>query len=280
MDKKTYTAAAAVKDADQGLVQAEFATLGVVDLDGDVTLPGAFGSQKVKLAAWGHDWGSLPVGKGGISEQETKAVFDGQFFLDTTSGAEHFKTVRNLGDLQEWSYGFEVREAVRKGSPGFDDLLAAGGFTDGDGVRRFLTKLPVFEVSPVMRGAGVNTRTTAIKEANGGGDDETEEDGEETQTGAAPWRALALTRHADFVMEEARAYVERCQSVADELDEEGRLLSGSKRDRLHQLGKELESVRDGITALLKRTEHPTPERLLGLAEEARRTEERIKRLGS
>lgn len=272
MDKKTYTAAAAVKDADQGLVQAEFATLNVVDLDGDVTLPGAFGEQRVKLAAWGHKWGDLPVGKGGISEQGVKAVFDGQFFLDTMSGKEHFLTVRNLADQQEWSYGFEVEEAVRKGNPDFDELLTAGAFTapQANDVWRFLTKLKVFEVSPVMRGAGINTRTTGLKDAD---------EDEEEETKDTPWRGHGLSKHADFVIEEAQAFVERCQSVTDQLDQEGRLLSGSKRDRLHELGKQLESVRDEIAALLKRTEHPTPERLLGLLEEARRTEERIARLG-
>lgn len=270
VDKKTYTAAAEVKDEGEGTVQAEFATLNVVDLDGDVTLPGAFGTQAVKLAAWGHDWGSLPVGKGGIAEAEEKAVFDGQFFMDTISGQEHFKTVRNLGKLQEWSYGFEVQKAVRQGDPKFDDLLDASGLEPSEATKvfRFLQKMKVFEVSPVMRGAGINTRTTVVKEAG------SEDEGRET-----PWRGRQIGDHADFVIEEARALIERCQSVADELDEEGRLLSGSKRDRLHQLGKELESVRDGITALLKRTEHPTTERLLGLAEEARRTEERINRLG-
>jgi hypothetical protein len=264
VDKKTYTAAAAVKDADEGTVQAEFATLDVVDLDGDVTLAGAFGNQAVKLAAWGHDWGNLPVGKGGISEQETKAVFDGQFFLDTTSGQEHFKTVRNLGDLQEWSYGFEVLKAVRKGDPAFDDLLEASGLeaVEASKVWRFLKKMRVFEVSPVMRAAGIDTRTTDIKDAKD-----------------RPWRELKLNEHADFLIEEAQAFVDRSQSVTEELDEEGRLLSGSKRDRLQAMGKALESVRDEIAALLKRTEHPTSERLLGLYEDARRIEERINRLG-
>lgn len=265
MDKKTYTAAAEVKDEAEGVVQAEFATLNVIDLDGDVTLPGAFGEQRVKLAAWGHNWGDLPVGKGGISEQGEKAVFDGKFFLDTMAGMEHFKTVRNLGALQEWSYGFEIKKAVRRGAEGFDDMVTEQySGPKADDIQRFLMKMGVFEVSPVMRGAGIGTRTRVVKEAG-----EEEED----------WTKREMTTHGDFVIEAAEAFVKRVKSVTDELDQEGRLLSGSKRDRLRELGKQLESVRDEITALLQRTEHPTPERLLGLLEEARRTEERIARLG-
>jgi len=273
MDKKTYMAAdLEVKDADQGLVQAEFATLNVIDLDGDVTLPGAFGDQRVKLAAWGHNWGDLPVGKGGISEQGEKAVFDGKFFLDTTAGLEHFKTVKNLGALQEWSYGFEVKQAVRRGQPEFDAALAEGyNGPKPANVERILQKMKVFEVSPVMRGAGINTRTRVVKDA----DDQADEAPEGT-----PWRELVLSEHADFVIKEAQTFLERCQSVTEELDQEGRLLSESKRDRLHQLGKALESVRDEMAALLKRTEQPTPERLLGLRDQFERIEARIERLGA
>lgn len=248
MEKKTYTAAAAVKDADQGLVMAEFATLDVVDLDGDVTVAGAFGKQAVKLAAWGHDWGSLPVGKGDISEEAQKAVFDGQFFLDTVSGNEHFKTVRNLGDLQEWSYGFNVKEAIRKGSPGFEERLEAGGLTAERNIWRFLVKLDVFEVSPVMRGAGIGTRTTDMKEKG------------------------QLSDHAEYIIEEAQAFVQRCQSVAGDLEQEGRLLSGAKRERLFRLVDLMQSVRDETAELLKRTEPPAPERVLELQKQFERIE--------
>jgi hypothetical protein len=150
MEQKVFRGLMEVKaDGEQGLVQAVFATLNVVDSDGDVTLPGAFGNQKVRLGAWGHAWQELPVGKGTIGEEGDKAVFDGAFFLDTEAGKEHYLTVKNLAELQEWSYGFRV-------------LDSEVGQFEGKDVR-FLKSLQVFEVSPVMQGAGVDTMTVAIK---------------------------------------------------------------------------------------------------------------------
>src|SRR3990172_3589 len=74
MDKKVYrsTGLEFKQEGDQGLVTAVFATLNVIDEDGDVTIPGAFGEQSVKLAAWGHGWDKLPVGRGAIRRRATR----------------------------------------------------------------------------------------------------------------------------------------------------------------------------------------------------------------
>jgi HK97 family phage prohead protease len=137
-------------DAESGEFRAVFSTLNVIDRDGDVTLPGAFtDGEEVRISFWGHRWQDLPVGKGVIASDDKEAWVDGQFFLDTDAGRETYQTVKNLGSLQEWSYGFDV----------LDD---ASGEFEGQKVR-FLKSLKVVEVSPVMIGAGVNTRTEAIK---------------------------------------------------------------------------------------------------------------------
>src|SRR3990167_2909099 len=128
----------AIKDADKGLVEAVFATLGVVDLDGDVTVAGAFeDGAAVRISSFGHaSWGGeLPVGRGTIRAGAKEAVLDGRFFLDTSGGRDTFTTVREMGDLQEWSYGFDIIASQ------------AGQFEDLD--VRFLQKLLVHEVSPV-----------------------------------------------------------------------------------------------------------------------------------
>ncbi len=146
---------AQVKDADLGQVQVVFATLDVVDADGDVTRPGAFtDGQQVRISAYGHaSWGgALPVGKGVIHEVDGEAVMDGQFFMDTVAGRDHFLVVKGLGELQEWSYGFDVTKA------GY-------GQHDGRDVR-FLEGLTTHEVSPVLLGAGVGTRTIGAKGAH------------------------------------------------------------------------------------------------------------------
>lgn len=141
-----------VKDAAAGTVTAVIATFDVVDCDGDVTPQGAFeeGAQTL-ISAYGHQsWGGeLPVGKGVIRTTKTEALFDGQFFMDTSDGADTFAVVKQLGDLGQWSYGYD---AVKH------------SFGDFNGQQvRFLEQLKVHEVSPVLLGAGVNTRTLSAK---------------------------------------------------------------------------------------------------------------------
>ena len=75
------------------------------------------------------------------------------FFMDTIAGQETFKVLKGLGPLGEYSYGY--------------DVLETGVVTEEmkeKGVRRVLTKQKVFEISPVLVGAGVGTRTVVIKQ--------------------------------------------------------------------------------------------------------------------
>lgn len=133
-----------------GTFQCVFATLGVIDHDGDVIAAGAFKrGQEVRITAWGHDWGSLPVGKGAIQEMGDEALCDGEFFLDTEGGKETYRVVRRLGSLQEWSFGFDILDSVPSK-------------LDGQSVR-LLRALDVHEISPVLKGAGIATRTVALK---------------------------------------------------------------------------------------------------------------------
>lgn len=141
-----------VKNADLGEVEAVFATFGVVDSDGDVTVPGAFedGAQ-VPISAYGHkSWeGSLPVGVGTIHTAGNEAILKGKFFLGTTSGRDTFEVVKELAGHGQWSYGYDV---------------VKHSFGDHEGKQvRFLEALKTHEVSPVLLGAGVNTRTLTTK---------------------------------------------------------------------------------------------------------------------
>jgi hypothetical protein len=143
-----------IKDEDKGEVAAIFSTLNVIDKDGDVTRPGAFDDgAKLVISAYGHtSWsGALPVGSGQIRVTKTEAIMDGQFFLDTGDGADTFTTVKRLAadGLGEWSYGY-------------DPLKYSFGEFQEQSVR-FLDKLFVHEVSPVLLGAGVDTRTLTAK---------------------------------------------------------------------------------------------------------------------
>ncbi|NJP24448.1 hypothetical protein FLW53_09550 [Microbispora sp. SCL1-1] len=143
-----------IKDEDKGLVTAVFSTFNKRDSDRDVTRPGAFeDGAEMPISSYGHtSWdGALPVGKGRIRTTSKEAILEGEFFMDTQHGADTFKTVKRLGALGQWSYGYDPVEY---------------SFGEWEGQRvRFLDKLKVHEVSPVLLGAGVNTRTLAAKSA-------------------------------------------------------------------------------------------------------------------
>lgn len=145
-----------VLDESKGEVEAVFSTLNVVDKDKDVTLPGAFGEQDVRISAYNHgSWGGeLPVGIGKISETSKEAIMKGRFFMDVPKAHDTFTTLKELGGLMEWSYGYDILERSEGMWPPDD--------SSGQQVQ-FLKKLKVHEVSPVILGAGVDTRTLSAK---------------------------------------------------------------------------------------------------------------------
>lgn len=205
--------------ADTGKVRAVFATLGVVDNQGDIIMPGAIEQGKaVRISAYNHaSWGnSMPVGKGTISELGNELVFDGQFFLDTDGGAETYKTVKNLGDLAEWSFGFDVLEKSYEVIEGTE--------------RRKLLKLDTYEVSPVLLGAGINTRTLDIKSADHG--------------------AKTYQEHAELILEDVADFVKRSQSIAELRAEKGKDKASEKnRDGLKALASELSKAEGELRRL-------------------------------
>ena len=140
------------QDDDERTVTARFATLGVVDHDGDIIEAGAIGEQDVFMSAWGHDHWSLPPGSGVTSEDDDAAIFKGRFF-DTTTGRDHYETIKQAGGQQEWSFGFRVLDGALETHDGDDVYI--------------IRKTEIFEVSPVMRGAGINTGTVDIKDCDG-----------------------------------------------------------------------------------------------------------------
>lgn len=136
--------------ATEGAVEAIFSTFGVIDSDQDIVLASAFTAGQQVPMVWAHDW-QRPVGKGSVRVERDRAVLDGQFFLDTTAGLDAYRTVKAMGDLQEWSWGFRVTDADY-------------GEQDGATVR-YIKGAELYEVSPVLVGANRDTATLAIKAA-------------------------------------------------------------------------------------------------------------------
>lgn len=203
-----------VKDADKGEVSAIFATFNSIDSDGDVTLPGAFDDgAPVRISAYQHmSWsGALPVGKGVIRTTKTEAILDGQFFLNTTAGRDTFEVVKQMGEMQEWSYGY-------------DSLEYSFGEQDDRHVR-FLAKQLVHEVSPVLLGAGVGTRTLTAK--SGG---------------------RTFSDEATLVLASVNALVDRAADVMAKRAEKGKGMGADSAALMEQLDAQLKRLTALLTA--------------------------------
>lgn len=218
MDRKSFKPTD-LKLSEEGVIEAAFAQLNVVDHDGDLTIPGAFAAKEVPMSAYGHtSWdGALPVGKGTISERGDWAVFSGQFFMETTHGRDAYQTVKALGSLAEYSYGFNVRDS-------------APGVHEGKNVR-VLKALDVFEVSPVLMGAGIGTHTLAIKSGGPVAD--------------SPW-----SEHILWYAEGLPALVKRAHDRRDFRAVDERKLSRTDRARLQDIEAALPGLLEAVRELL------------------------------
>ncbi|HEU5160334.1 MAG TPA: HK97 family phage prohead protease [Streptosporangiaceae bacterium] len=144
-------------DEGKGRVTAVFATLGVVDRHGDLTPRGAFGRQVAILGQHNHAThspGFIPLGKAFVYEDGDQARADLRFNLKVQAARDTYEAIRfDLADpppLIQYSYGFDTLDH---------------DFAHVDDRRvRVLKRLRVFEVSPVLLGAGIGTRTLYAKD--------------------------------------------------------------------------------------------------------------------
>jgi hypothetical protein len=156
MKVKTVVDALEVKSGSAPLGQATaiFSRFNVIDKDGDVTLPGAIPDGiEVPLSSYNHQssaGGALPVGKAFIRTDHEKATAHIQFNMLTQAGRDHFEVIRDLGPIGEWSYALRILDSEH-------------GNWQGQRVQ-FLKSLEIYEISPVLKGAGIRTQTTEAKE--------------------------------------------------------------------------------------------------------------------
>jgi HK97 family phage prohead protease len=216
-DTKHLTTRAVLKaDGDgEGSIEAVFSTFNVVDRGNDIVLPGAIEHGKEVPMVWAHDWSKI-VGKGVTEVTPERAVYKGQFFLDTTAGMDAYRTVKNMGALQEFSWGF---------------LINAADYAERDGQTvRLIKSTELFEVSPVLVGEGRGTGTLALKYG--------QPFDEQCDT------ALAAVTHI----------VDRWKSLADSIVKEGRPISESRRGRMGAIAEQLDAASADLRAILKETE--------------------------
>lgn len=214
-----------LKADDEGAVVALFSTYGVIDHDSDVVLPGAFkAGQEVPIGSWGHDTRALPVGKGVIVDGSDGARIDGRLFLDSSGGRDTFATLKGLGDVAEWSYVYNPVEAER-------------GRQDDQDVR-FLKQIDVFSVDPVLRGAGIGTRTELVK----------------ALVSAVPSLKLTFADQAEHTLAVVLALNHRAAELAALRGKDGRSLSAANRERFQELLAGMEEAARKVKALLRETD--------------------------
>ena len=219
---------------ESGQVAVQFSKLNEIDHDADVTYPGAIPTKAVAMSAYGHtSWphrgSQLPPGRGEVKEDGGFGLFLGQFFMNTTVGRDHYETVKAMGDLQEWSYGFDVKDWEPKPK-------------QFPGARRGLKSLDIHEVSPVLLGSGKTTSTLAIKSL-------LDEDGE--------LLVGSFTDQADRVLAALKDLHVREEDIIDLRLKEGRAISQARRERLAAQRDVLRALLEGHEALLAETE-PKP----------------------
>lgn len=246
----------ALDTAKEGDVEVAYARTGVIDKDRHITDPGAFPAKAVPMSAYGHtSWpergARLPVGRVDLVEVGDLAKAGGRFFVETSHGRDTYETVKALGDLQEWSYGYKV--------------LAASKGKDAAGPLLRLKKLDVREISPTLVGAGVGTSTLGIKS----GDDE------------GPLAGLPYADHVERVLLDVGELVGRSKSLRELRVKAGRELSSSNREKLVRLRDSIASLEEmaaEVEELLARTDpeaaKSAPE-LIRLMVEHERTKARL-----
>jgi HK97 family phage prohead protease len=215
MELKYRTAPASLDTEVEGRLKAAFSVFDELDSDGDIVRASAFTDGQAVPLVWAHDW-TKPVGKGVIRVGSKYAEFDGAFFTDTAAGMDAYRTVKAMGDLQEFSWGFQILDQI-KGKP-------------TDAHKREITKATVFEVSPVLVGANRNTRTLAIKGIGRSWDDQDE----------------MLTFELDD-------YLARARSLVSLNAKEGRAISSGRRAGLEAMLTSLLSHAEALQALLEET---------------------------
>ncbi len=212
---------------DQGEILAVIATLKAIDYDGDVTEPGAFGEQEAPIQP-AHGWMSAPLGKAAISEEDNQALALMKFNLETQAGKDWYQALK---------FDFETGEApLQQYSYGYDPAEYSFGEFEGQKVR-FLKKLKVFEVSPVLLGAGINTQTLAVK------------------SGILP--AAGLTDEFDnleSLLAGVSGWYGRAKALAAMRAKDGRPLSESNRERLGRLLKAVDAIQGEVKSFLEETE--------------------------
>ena len=224
------------EDGDKRYIEAVFSLFETIDSDNDVTKANALRSgytgNKVPLV-WNHDWSKV-IGRGIIETDNQKAVFKG-YFLNTEAGKEAYNTVKEMQDMQQFSYGFQVMKSSK------------GTHIDSKGEEvpvRVLEDVKVWEVSPVLVGAQQNSFVQALKSGLEPVDEEIKavmqvestepEVSSETDASISKssQQGMRLGEHAVASLEELKAFTERIEDLASLRNSEKKTLSSKSTEMI------------------------------------------------
>jgi len=223
------------EDGDKRYIEAVFSLFDTIDSDNDVTKANALRSgytgNKVPLV-WNHDWSKV-IGRGIIETDNQKAVFKG-YFLNTEAGKEAYNTVKEMQDMQQFSYGFQVMKSSK------------GTHIDSKGEEvpvRVLEDVKVWEVSPVLVGAQQNSFVQALKSGLEPVDEEIKaemqvestepEVSSETDASISKsQQGLRLGEQAVASLEELKAFTERIEDLASLRNSEKKTLSSKSTEMI------------------------------------------------
>lgn len=143
----------------EGRGTAVLARLGVRDKDGDVLVSGLLGGEQQAPLIQAHDWQIPAFGRAVVRERNGEMIADFTLNMNSPRGKEWasvlaFDLAQLGGPVQAWSWGFSVL-------PDGSEM----GTHEGERVR-FLRRIKLHEVSPVVVGASVGSRTLSLKNAS------------------------------------------------------------------------------------------------------------------
>jgi len=224
------------EDGDKRYIEAVFSLFDTIDSDNDVTkanaLRSGYSGNKVPLV-WNHDWSKV-IGRGIIETDNQKAVFKG-YFLNTEAGKEAYNTVKEMQDMQQFSYGFQVMKSSK------------GTHIDSKGEEvpvRVLEDVKVWEVSPVLVGAQQNSFVQALKSGLEPVDEEIKaemqvestepEVSSKTDAGISnsSQQGMRLGEQAVASLEELKAFTERIENLASLRNSEKKTLSSKSTEMI------------------------------------------------
>ena len=147
--------------------------------------------------------------------------------MSSESGKEAYEIVKAMGDLQQWSFGFQVDDAEQ------------GQFQkDGQSEEvRYIKSATVFEVSPVLVGANQSTYTVAVKEQK-------EKDVKDVESG------LRFTDEADNVLITINSFIDRAKELTSLRLDKGKTLSKSAQESLMQIQDRIQEVYNDLDSIL------------------------------